>query len=59
MILAKLRWLLKGRPYLRYPGYHCGCCGKWVEKSFSVPVYKSQGEWGDTWGLCEACFNMK
>jgi hypothetical protein len=47
-----LLWMLRGRPYLRYDGYHCGCCGRWIDESFSIPEYKSCGRWWDTWGVC-------
>ena len=50
-MISWLKWLLSGRPYIEYPGYHCGCCGKWVDDPFSMPTYKSIGSW-DTWGLC-------
>ncbi len=52
-----LKWILKGKPIIKYEGYNCGCCGKWVNEKFSVPEYKSVGRWWDTWGLCDGCFN--
>jgi len=53
-----LRWVVwkwNAEPYIEYPGFHCGLCGKWVGKPFKVPDYQSVGEWGDTWGICDDC----
>lgn len=50
-----LKWIWKGKPVIKYPGYHCGCCGKWVDWEFFIPTYKSMGEWWDTWGICSQC----
>lgn len=50
-----LFWLVRGKPLIHYAGYHCGCCGKWVEEAFTVPVRESCGKWADTWGLCKDC----
>ena len=50
-----VKWLKYKKPYINYTGYHCGCCGNWVNEKFKVPTYKSCGEWGDTWGLCPIC----
>jgi hypothetical protein len=52
-----IKWKLKGKPTISYTGYNCGLCGKWVDKSFSVPTYKSLGSWWDTWSVCEECLN--
>jgi len=49
------KWIVKGRLYIDYEGYHCGCCGCWENEKFSIPTYKSNGEWADTWGLCNEC----
>jgi hypothetical protein len=38
-----------------YPGYHCGCCGRWIVMRFGVRKYRSLGERADTWGLCPKC----
>jgi len=54
-----LKWIIKGRPYITYPGYHCGLCGKWTYISFTIPKYKSDGEWLDTWGICKKCIRVK
>jgi hypothetical protein len=54
-IIRWLKWLWNGRPVIQYPGLHCGCCGEWVNRKFSIPTYKSTGEWWDTWGLCPEC----
>lgn len=51
--LKWLKWILKGKPMITYPGYNCGCCGKWIEEEFSIPEYKSEGEYWDTIGLCK------
>lgn len=48
-------WLIEGKPYIDYEGYHCGCCGKWTARKFKIPKYQSHGKWGDTWGLCKQC----
>jgi len=52
-----IKWLIDKKPNITYPGYHCGCCGRWEEKEFSLPKYQSHGKWSDTWawGLCEKC----
>lgn len=50
-----LRWLLGGKPFFTYPGHCCGCCGTWTDEEYTVPTYKSGGEWWDTWGLCPRC----
>jgi len=50
-----LIWIIRGKPYFTYPGYHCGCCGKWVSHKYKVPEYISLGEWHDTWGICDEC----
>jgi len=50
-----LKWRLKGKPMIHYSGFHCSCCGKWVDKCFSIPEYQSVDEWWDTWGICEEC----
>lgn len=47
-----LYWLTHGKKVLTYSGYHCGCCGRWTEKKFSIPTYKSDGSYWDTIGLC-------
>jgi len=47
-----LWWLIKKKTYIEYDGFNCGCCGRWWDKPFKVPTYKSNGEWWDTWGLC-------
>jgi hypothetical protein len=58
-------WVLRGKPTITYPGYNCGCCGKWWDETYRVPHYElkesiiiKKGDslknevWGDTWGLC-------
>jgi hypothetical protein len=37
---------------IHYPGFTCGCCGNWINKPFSIPKWKSEGEYWDTIGLC-------
>lgn len=54
-MLKFLKWLIEDRPYITYEGYHCGCCGHWVDEEFSIPTHKSYGKWADTWGLCNKC----
>jgi len=56
-LIAWLKWLIEKRPYITYKGYNCGLCGKWVNKEFSIPEYKSCGRWWDTWGICINCKN--
>lgn len=50
-----IKWIIVGKPMIDYPGFNCGCCGKWVKKSFSVRKYRSVSRWWDTWGLCDQC----
>lgn len=50
-----LRWVLTGKPVVKYGGYWCGCCGKWYPDPHEIPVYQSAGFWWDTWGLCPEC----
>lgn len=45
-------WNLRGKPVIKYAGYNCGCCGKWVKRIFTIRDYESDGRWWDTWGLC-------
>lgn len=47
-----LQWLYKGKPMIKYEGFHCGCCGKWHGIPFEVRKYQSAGEWWDTWDVC-------
>jgi hypothetical protein len=47
------KWLLNKKPFVTYEGFHCGICGKWIEKQITIPKYKSNGFWFDTWGLCK------
>ena len=54
-MFGRLKWALQGRPKVKYQGYHCGCCGKWIKEEFSLPIYQSYGEWWDTWRLCLEC----
>lgn len=54
-LFARLKWIFQGRPTVRYRGYCCGCCGKWVEEEFCLPTYQALDEWFDTWGLCSKC----
>ena len=54
-----LKWIIKGKPVLQYSGFNCGCCGKWVNRPFSVREYRSMGRWWDTWGLCDECCGQK
>lgn len=50
-----LKWLKDGKPVINYLGHHCGCCGAWTDEEYAVPMYRSAGEWWDTWGLCPIC----
>jgi len=47
-----IKWLWQGAPMIYYEGYHCGCCGNWVNKPFIISTLQSQGKWWDGWGLC-------
>ena len=49
----KRQWIKEGCPMIKYDGFHCGLCGKWVNKSFEIPKYKSLGKFWDTWGICD------
>ena len=51
-LIAKLKWIRQGRPMIKYPGFGCGCCGKYWAIPFEVPTYESSGKWWDTWGVC-------
>lgn len=51
-IVRYLRWRFGGRSMVKYPGFKCGCCGRWWDIPFEIPEYESCGEWADTWGLC-------
>jgi hypothetical protein len=53
-----LNWVKNGKPMIKYPGFHCGCCGCWTEFEFEVPECDSD-DWWDTWGLCEKCSSIK
>jgi hypothetical protein len=50
-------WEKRGKPTISYPGYHCGCCGVWVDEPFEVKDYESGGKWSDTIGLCDKCIH--
>lgn len=52
-----LKWRRQGKPCVSYEGYHCGLCGAWVGKPFTVPEYKSAGKQGDAWGICDKCID--
>jgi len=69
-MFLKLRWVLRGRPTISYPGYNCGLCGVWIAEPFIVNGYNlkqsvvyGQGDslgietWGHTWGLCQRCID--
>ena len=53
-----LKWIIQGKQYVEYSGFHCGLCGKWVEKELKIPKYKSQGKWADGWGICDNCLKI-
>jgi len=61
-----VRWILRGKPMITYPGCNCGLCGKWYDEVFSVRNYYTKenivvkvgdeyffpaSPW-DTWGIC-------
>lgn len=50
-----INWHTSGKPYIKYAGFHCGCCGKWVKQKFRIRKYQSAGQWADTWGVCDQC----
>lgn len=54
-LIEYIKWLRDGKPVITYPGFHCGVCGRWEGEEFSIPRYKSNGKWWDTWGLCKQC----
>jgi len=58
-IFSYVAWLFSGRKTIDYPGYHCGCCGKWVDKPFSIPEYDSCGKFADTVEICEECNKVR
>ena len=49
-----LRWILAGKPTVKYDGASCGLCGRWYKEHYEVPTYKAD-PWIDTWGLCPKC----
>jgi hypothetical protein len=51
-MLSYIKWLLKGKPTVKYEGFHCGCCGRWNDIEVEIPEYLSEGKWWDTWGIC-------
>jgi len=61
--LARRRWRKSGSPVFVYPGFNCGCCGKYTKEEFEVPTYETLGPNWDTWSLCldtpEACYNTR
>jgi len=54
-LIEYIKWLQEGKPMITYEGFHCGLCGRWEDEEFSIPKYKSDGEWWDTWGICSQC----
>lgn len=67
-MFLNLKWILNGKPYVVFPGYHCGCCGKWINKELRFKNYNSKENikfkigdiipteyWFSTWGLCDNC----
>ena len=43
---------------IEYPGYNCGCCGKWINEVHFVPARMSVGWKWDTIGLCAKCADV-
>lgn len=50
-----LKWKVQGSPVIEYAGFHCGICGGWVRKGFTIPTYQSVGARWDTVGMCIEC----
>lgn len=51
-----IAWIRLGKPMITYEGYHCGCCGTWVDEQFKIPTYKSTGTpMDDRLGICCRC----
>jgi hypothetical protein len=59
MMFNKLKWIFQGQPMITYPGFICEWCGKWNAIPFSIPKYKSRGEWFDNWGVCPGKCNYE
>ncbi len=57
IFIRYLKWLINGKPMIKYSGYTCGCCGKFREDPFEIPEYDSNGEYWDTIGLCSDKYN--
>ena len=55
---AKIKWILDKRPVLTYEGFVCTHCKKWISSKFSIPTYKSDGRFWDTWRICQDCKKM-
>ena len=53
-----INWNFRGRPYNKIFGFHCGCCGKWVNNIKYIPDY-NYDSFFDGWGLCNSCKNFK
>ena len=51
-IWSYLKWIRDGKPVVKYPGYNCGCCGRYWSIPFEIPLYQSIDKWWDTWSLC-------
>ena len=46
-----LKWKYNGKPTIKHNGYHCGLCGKWIDKPFETPEYVGRHPlYG--WGVC-------
>lgn len=55
MFFKWIVWMIRGKPVVKYAGFNCGCCGKWVNEEFMIPTYRSAGRWWDTIDLCKEC----
>jgi hypothetical protein len=47
-----IRWVLRGKPTVKYEGFKCRVCGRWNDRNFEIRDYLSEGEWFDTWKIC-------
>jgi hypothetical protein len=52
--LTYMLWIIDGRPYITTLGYHCGCCGRWVNMKRRIPKFLYSEVWSH-WEICDGC----
>jgi hypothetical protein len=53
--IAHIKWIRSGKPMKTIPGWHCGCCGRWVKQEIKFPAYQSEHEHNVS--ICCVCAN--